>query len=188
MKGVSLRWWSNVHYWTNKQDCLLYVGRALETRAHVHTHTHTQIWSSNSSATAVHTPKQSPSLWIIIHLHMKPQFSNLCTRHICFQWTFTLQKHICLWAEMLSRSPVDQKNFWPKSNINSETSMRGKKCQKEKQRWWDTVTFKSSCPLYHVANFTSRPQTTLHSLCAENHYVNSQSHTGFRARPGSVES
>lgn len=46
---------------------------------------------------------------------------------------------------MLLWSPVDQRNSWPESNINLETSMRGKMSE-EKQQWWDTVTFKSSCP------------------------------------------
>lgn len=46
---------------------------------------------------------------------------------------------------MLLWSPVDQRNSWPESNINLETSVRGKMSE-EKQQWWDTVTFKSSCP------------------------------------------
>lgn len=39
-----------------------------------------------------------------------------------------------------------------------------------------------------MASFTSRTITALHSLSAENHYVDSQSHIGFHARPGSAVS
>lgn len=39
-----------------------------------------------------------------------------------------------------------------------------------------------------MANLTSRTVTTLHSLCAENHYVDSQSHIGFHVWPSLAES
>lgn len=74
MKGVSLQWWSNVHYWTNKHDRLLHVGRAL--KMHALAHTHTLIWSSNCSVTAVHTPKQSPKTKLSVIYTRDHNFQN----------------------------------------------------------------------------------------------------------------
>lgn len=59
MKGVSLQWWSNVHYWTNKHDCLLHVGRALKMHALAHTHTH---WSDHPTAVSLLSTHLSKAL------------------------------------------------------------------------------------------------------------------------------
>lgn len=71
IKGVNLQWWSNVHYRTNKQD--------LHRQTHTHAHMlYCTYWSDHLYAVFLpsHTSKQSHGLWLINHLHMKPQFLN----------------------------------------------------------------------------------------------------------------
>lgn len=89
---------------------------------------------------------------------------------------------------MFSLSPLDQGNFWSKSNINLESSVCGGECQRRNSNGGIQLPLKALVPLPYGKLYIQDYNCVTHSLCAENHYVDSRSHIGFHARPGSAES